>query len=230
MAKSVQQLLDATRAQREAARAKNLSAAAPAAAASASSEPTDPSAPAPAADADPAEPEPVEPAAESAGLAFAVKDGAVFVPVDKVQDGKVTLDVSAEGQIEGLKIEAPAPSEGIVELATKVGELTLAKAKAEAEISGLEISVASMLPIITASLDKMTIALGGSAVDVSALEPAQVVALHESTAQRYAAKFPTGPVAAVAQGHESAQADANANAERDAFLRRTRFTPASRQS
>jgi hypothetical protein len=159
------------------------------------------------------------------------EDGRVLIDEKLVKDGTATFKV-VDGALEGVNVGAPAvaePAEGVLELATKVGELTVAKAGVEAENTELVGAVASMVPIISASLDKMEIALGGSKVDVSKLEPAQLVALHETTAGRFASKFPTGAVAAVADVHDKGtQITAEKQAELDVFTRRAKLTAGSR--
>lgn len=215
MAKSLAELLAAGNAQREAAAAKNAAGS-------------------PATVAAVVPPTPVvDPAAAVLATAplTVQEDGRVLIDEKLVKDGTATFNV-VDGALEGVNVGATAvtePAEGVTELAMKVGELTVAKAAIEAENTELVGALTAMVPIISASLDKMEIALGGAKVNISKLEPAQLVALHETTAGRFAAKFPTGAVAAVADVHDQgSKATAEQQAEIDVFARRAKLIAGSR--
>lgn len=72
-------------------------------------------------------------------------------------------------------------------------ELNAAKAK----ITDFEASMTGLLEIAAKSTNNMRIALGGSAMDMSAMSAAQVLAEHGSVSEQFKSKFVAGGVAAV---------------------------------
>lgn len=101
---------------------------------------------------------------------------------------------------------------GLEALVSKVTDLSIANAKISAELETMTASCVAMISVVSDSLDRMSIAMGGGKVDVSKLTPESLVAMHAEHAAKFAAKFPVGGVAAVpAAAEESEQATAKAD-------------------
>lgn len=90
-------------------------------------------------------------------------------------------------------------------LVTKVTELSVANAKLQTERDSYLASCAAMITVVSDSLDRMSISLGGGKIDVAAMTPESLVAQHATTAATFSAKFPVGGVAAVPVNAESNQ-------------------------
>jgi uncharacterized protein (DUF1800 family) len=65
----------------------------------------------------------------------------------------------------------------------------------KAQLAGIEATHKSMTDLVRASVGKMQIALGGSALDLSALTDVQVLAEHTRVAADFTSKFKVGGVA-----------------------------------
>lgn len=72
----------------------------------------------------------------------------------------------------------------------------------ETKVTGMEASHGGLLDIARNSVAKMQIALGGSAVDLSAADAATVLAQHAAVKKTFEDKFKVGGVAAVAATEE----------------------------
>lgn len=85
---------------------------------------------------------------------------------------------------------------------------------AKAKITDFEASMSGLLKIASKSANNMRIALGGSAIDMSAMTAAQVLAEHDSVSAQFTSKFVAGGVAAVdaAQSASKKSADPAADA------------------
>jgi hypothetical protein len=92
---------------------------------------------------------------------------------------------------------AAAAAPDLTALVEKVTNVSIANAKLEAEVTALTLNCAAMVTVVSDSLDRMSIALGGGKVDVSKMSVEALVAQHASAAATFAAKFPVGGVAAV---------------------------------
>lgn len=73
----------------------------------------------------------------------------------------------------------------------------LAQAKAEDKLSELTAVVEPLKAIAAKAVNNMRVALGGSAMDMSAMSPAQVVADHAAMSESFLSKFKAGGVSAV---------------------------------
>jgi capsid assembly protease len=86
------------------------------------------------------------------------------------------------------------------------GELLTAKvelAKAQDKMADLEAAVNPLKDIAVKAANNMRVALGGSALDMSAASPAQVLADHANLAATFTAKFKVGGVSATEGGGEA---------------------------
>jgi len=97
------------------------------------------------------------------------------------------------------------------------------------KIASLETTHNPLADIARASVKTMQVALGGSAVDLTAMSPAALVNEHKRVAELFAAKFPTGGVAAAntAPAEDSADVskpDVQFDAARLAAVRGTKKT------
>jgi len=210
MKKTVEQLLAAAKAKADAQAAAAQGAAAVTAAANSPANPAAPAAaatdPATATAAGPKDGEkPGEPAATAPNAAFVIEGGKVFINADQVKDGVFSAkveDKDGKFAIAGLSIPAAEQPKDISALATELGAMAVARSAAEAEVTELEGQLAVCVGIVSASLDKMNIALGSAKVDVSKLGVSELIAQHTAVSAQFAAKFPVGGVAAVAASQE----------------------------
>lgn len=67
----------------------------------------------------------------------------------------------------------------------------------KAKVTDFEASLGGLVAIAAKSINNMRVALGGSASDLSALTPTQVLAQHEAATKEFETKFVAGGVAAV---------------------------------
>jgi hypothetical protein len=111
-------------------------------------------------------------------------------------------------------VAALAADTSLNALVGKVTELSISNAKLTTELDAMTASCVAMIAVVSDSLDRMSIALGGGKVDVSKLTPEALVGLHTEHAAKFAAKFPIGGVAAVNVGADDASQEAQrGNAE-----------------
>lgn len=108
---------------------------------------------------------------------------------------------------------APAAAQGLDVLVTKLTDMSISNAKLSSELEAMTLSCAAMITVVSDSLDRMSIALGGGKVDVSKLTPEALVGMHAEHAARFSAKFPVGGVAAVNVDLEKDQAAQAGNSE-----------------
>lgn len=142
-------------------------------------------------------------AAEAARVAAETGKDGKEVKVDTAKEGTTEADPKVEGARTETSVAA-APD--LSALVTRVTELSIETAKVSAQRDELMASCASLCAIVGDSLSRMSIALGGGKVDVSAMTPAALVAQHTATAAQFAAKFPTNGIAAVqGAGNEDGQ-------------------------
>lgn len=129
---------------------------------------------------------------------------------------------------------APAADTNIVaflqgEIASKDASLLAANVKVaglEAKIADTATALSGLLTIAAASVNNMRIALGGSAVDMAAMNATQLLAEHASVQAQFQSKFKAGGVAAVdaasAAEKPVAQVDALTQARLNAVPRTSR--------
>lgn len=97
------------------------------------------------------------------------------------------------------------------QVATKDAALLAANvenANLKAKVTDFEASLGGLVAIAAKSINNMRVALGGSATDLTALTPTQLLAQHEAATKEFETKFVAGGVAAV----DAAQASNEKNA------------------
>jgi hypothetical protein len=132
----------------------------------------------------------------------------------------------AEAAAGAVAPAAAATAPDLSALVAKVTDLSIANVKLEAERDSYLASCAAMITVVSDSLDRMSIALGGGKIDVSKMTPETLVAQHTATAATFAAKFPIGGVAAVPAGAEVNQEAQDAK-KHDLFLHNQRVAAAA---
>jgi hypothetical protein len=113
------------------------------------------------------------------------------------------------------------------QLATKDSELLQARVDlkvAQDRLAPLEASIKPLAAIVATSVSNMKVALGLSAVDLSALAPEQLVAEHTATADTFVNKFKAGGVAAVPAAETPQDKADVVPAHHKALINATRFT------
>jgi hypothetical protein len=146
---------------------------------------------------------------QAAAAATALLNGSAQVTLSAVApavtESPVVVDPAApvvqpktEALTEAKAPVVPAVDQGLQALVVQITDTALKNAKLEAELSQSHIACAAMATIVGASLSRMSVSLGGSAVDVTAMTPGALVAAHTAEAAKFSAKFPTGGIAPVA--------------------------------
>lgn len=130
-------------------------------------------------------------------------------------------DAGAGGEGAAAVAAAAAATPDLTALVEKVTSVSIANAKLEAEVTALTLNCAAMVTVVSDSLDRMSIALGGGKIDVAKMSVDALVAQHASTAATFAAKFPVGGVAAV-------NVDTEKDQETQAATERARFEHSQR--
>lgn len=126
----------------------------------------------------------------------------------KVAAGEVVADAKADPTTEVAAEKQPAAKEdgGVVaylqsQVAAKdaaILALTVSKNDLTTKLEGIEASHKGLMEVAAKSVANMSIALGRSAPDASAMTGVQLLALHESTSADFTKNFKVGGVAAVA--------------------------------
>jgi len=135
-----------------------------------------------------------------------------------------TSDVDPNKRIDSKQPEAEVktPAEGAVstgavdttmQLAERIGELKAEVATLTAQVTTLTAERDSAVVVqkdlgtlVAAGIATMQVALGGSAADLSALSPTDLLARHAEVSQQFTARFPAGQVSAVTAETEEAKA------------------------
>lgn len=107
------------------------------------------------------------------------------------------------------------------------GELLTAKvelAKAQDKIADLEAVVNPLKDIAVKAANNIRVALGGSALDMSAASPAQVLADHANLAATFTTKFKVGGVAAVDAANDVKKNEQKVDALTQARFNAVRFS------
>lgn len=83
-------------------------------------------------------------------------------------------------------------------------DATVSNRDLQARVTAMEATHAPLLEIARGSIMKMQVALGGTAVDLTTVDPATLLATHAEVAAKFTAKFPVGGVAAISSKDELA--------------------------
>lgn len=182
-----------------------------------------------------------------AALAAGVTLGADASPAVEPEAGAVEAGVAEAGAADaGVAPEAaaeaaaakPEASEEVAKndgalklLASQLkdaqGELLTAKvelAKAQDKIADLEAVVNPLKDIAVKAANNIRVALGGSALDMSAASPAQVLADHANLAATFTTKFKVGGVAAVDAANDVKKNEQKVDALTQARFNAVRFS------
>lgn len=107
---------------------------------------------------------------------------------------------------------------------TELVNVRVELAAGKAELEKAQTQASAMAGIVRASLNRMSVALGAAESDYASLDVSALVAQHTETEKQFAAKFPTGGVAAVAQESEAEVAAKPQTAELAAHQARIKAT------
>jgi signal peptide peptidase SppA len=159
--------------------------------------------------------------------ALAAGAGATETVVETVVETQAETVVETKAE---TVVEQPKESDVVSflkgELRTTTADVTQARvdlAAAQAQVASLTASQASLVAIAAKSLSNMKVALGGTAVDASALSVDALLADHAATVATFAKTFKAGGVAAVSTGDKAADKAVDPNyAKRIAATRSTK--------
>lgn len=154
-------------------------------------------------------PKPTFTAEQLAALASGSLEGVTPAAVAAELTATLATLATTQAELEALKLSSSTELTGVQ---AKLDEATTARAAAEAtvqaqgeKILSLDATLATAHGIVTASLDHMTVALGGSAGSVPAGTAfSEVLAKHAEVAATYTAKFKTGAVAITSKSEAAA--------------------------
>lgn len=159
--------------------------------------------------------------AERAAQADAEKKAAEEAAAKAEQEAaaKATADQEAAAKAEEAKKQAPADTPASVQtflqeqIKAKDAELVdlkveLKQLKAQADSHA--VTFGPMQEIVRTSINKMRVALGGSASDLSSLDPVKLLEEHKAVAEQFAKTFKVGGVASVAPEEKETKTEAAA--------------------
>lgn len=171
-------------------------------------------------------------AALAAGLP--VVPDAEVVEQEQVANAKaVVSEAAADGVTDAVaEVKEDATLSATVKLLTeqlKAAQDDLLSAKVEAsrqqdKINEMNAVVGPLKDIAARAINNMRVALGGSVIDMSASQPAQILAEHVAVSESFAAKFKVGGVASTDVGAAAEKDERKVDALTQARLNAVRFS------
>jgi hypothetical protein len=127
-------------------------------------------------------------------------------------------------QVQGVLLEAKSELVGFLQAQIKEKDAALLDAgvlaaKQQEQMAGLTASLDPMKAIVATSVNNMRLAMGSSAVDMTAMSASEVLAEHARLTPEFKSKFKLNGVAAVSASVASAE---KSEAPMDAFSQRMR--------